>query len=276
MSKPPDMKLKTILMHSILAFSAACAHAQNDTETTRSAPSFILQNAQDGSVIRQFNADAQRPVASLTKLITAIAVLQANPSLACQTAIEPQDVDAIKNSSSRLPVGTKLSCPDLLRLMLANSENRAANALARAAFPAPEAFYAQTRSVLSSLGISAQTYDPAGLDPRNAFSAKQMLAVLKKANEFQLIKEASTLQTVDVQLPGNKTRSYKNTNKLIRDSKIQASLSKTGYISESGRNIALSAAAGRTPVHLVILGAPDTKTRDAWVLRALGGNPPSF
>ena len=270
------MKLKTSLILAGHLFAAACAHAQNEPQSPPAAPSFILQNALDGSVIKQFNADAPRPVASLTKLITAIAVLQANPGLACHASIEPQDVDAIKNSASRLPVGTKLDCPDLLRLMLANSENRAANALARAAFPSPDAFYAQTRSVLASLGIPARTYDPAGLDPRNAFSAKQMLAVLTKANEFPQIKEASTLQAVDILLPGHKTHSYKNTNKLIRDNRIQAFLSKTGYISESGRNIALSAVARGTPVHLVILGAPDAKTRDAWVLRALGGTPPSF
>ena len=224
--------------------------------------SILVYNKTLQSFETDIHADTPRPIASLTKLITGILVLKQNPTLNCSARIGPDDVDLIKKSSSHLAIGSYLPCQKLFELMLSNSENRAANALARTHFNKPDEFLSQANILFGQLGFNYRSlYDPAGLDPRNQLSAKEYLRIVDYALLSPEITKASLHESVDLGAAFSSNQPLKNTNSLIRDHLVSAIFSKTGYIKESGYNLALVANTDRGILEIIILGAATSQKR---------------
>lgn len=220
--------------------------------------------------------DVARPIASITKMMMAMAYLDARPNLALVETIDELDIDTLKNSSSRLPVGAQLARSDLLLLALASSENRAASALARSYPGGSRAMVSAMNEKAKALGMStAKFVDPTGLSPGNVASARDVAWMAVEAKSYAFIRKAAQTVQYDQAVPlkgadGKEDRmvlEYKNTNKPLREGKIALLVSKTGYIKEAGKCLAWAIEGQSSIVGLSILGASSFPARDAQELR---------
>lgn len=220
--------------------------------------------------------DVARPIASITKMMMAMAYLDARPNLALVETIDELDIDTLKNSSSRLPVGAQLPRADLLLLALASSENRAASALARSYPGGSQAMVAAMNEKAKALGMStARFVDPTGLSPANVASARDVAWMAVEAKSYAFIRKAAQTVQYDQAVPikgedgkdDSMVLEYKNTNKPLREGKISPLVSKTGYIKEAGKCLAWAMEGKSAIVGLSILGASSFPARDAQELR---------
>jgi D-alanyl-D-alanine endopeptidase (penicillin-binding protein 7) len=212
--------------------------------------------------------DQPRPIASITKLALAMAYLDANPDLQGFETISQADVDVLKHTSSRLPVGTRLRRSELLRLALASSENRAAAALARGRPGGVAASVAAMNAKAARMGwSSAKFVDATGLSAGNVASARDVASMARAARAYPQIREAALALNYSqlVEAPGAapKTELYKNTNKPLRGGLVEAEVSKTGYTNEAGKCLAWALPARRGAYALAVLAAPSFPARDA-------------
>lgn len=217
--------------------------------------------------------DAPMPIASITKLMLAMVYLDARPDLSVVESIEESDVDVIKKSGSRLAVGARLRREDLLRLALVSSENRAASALARS-YPGGTPGMVQAMNAKArALGLSSARFvEPTGLSPLNVASARDVAAMALAARKYPAALEAARVVSMRQEIAGaegaeSKTLGYKNTNKPLREGRMSALISKTGYINEAGKCLAWALSAGPRAVGLAVLGAPSFVARDSDGLR---------
>ena len=197
------------------------------------------------------NSEAVLPIASLTKLMTAVVVTEAQLPLDETITITDEDIDTEKGSRSRLRVGTQLRREDMLHLALMSSENRAANALGRSYPGGLPAFVAAMNRKARALGMNDTHYvEPTGLSSRNQSSARDLATLVKAAHEVPLIRELSTSPEYMVEV-GNRNVQFRNTNGLVKSPEWEIGLQKTGYISEAGRCLVMQAKmAGR---HLIMV-----------------------
>jgi D-alanyl-D-alanine endopeptidase (penicillin-binding protein 7) len=204
-----------------------------------------------------------RPIASITKLMTAIVVLEAGQPLDAQIAITTEEADATARSTSRLPVGTTLTRDELLHLALMASENRAAYALARNYPGGYAACIAAMRRKAAELGMtSTQFLEPTGLSSNNVSTSADLARLVRAAAAFPLIQEYSTSPSLIVQVR-NRRMEFRNTDRLVHDPGWDLVVQKTGYISEAGRCLVLqTVVAGRTFV-IVLLDAAGQAARIA-------------
>ena len=209
----------------------------------------------EGEVVYAKNADAPRPIASITKLMTAMVVLDHKLPLDQSITITKDDRDLIKLTGSRLIKGATLARKEVLQLALMASENRAANALARTYPNGREAFVEAMNAKATSLGMKHSRFiDPAGLDPNNVASARDVVAMLHAAQGYPLIEQATTTREMTVH--PFKTRGplrFVNTNRLMKNDKWKIELSKTGYSNEAGRCLAMQAAIAEHSLTIVFL-----------------------
>jgi len=197
----------------------------------------LVMDAESGQTLYSKNADQSTPIASITKLMTAMVVLDAKLALDEPVQITNEDLDLIKNTKSRLPIGSHFRRDDLMRLALMASDNRAASALGRNYPGGITAFVAQMNAKALTLGLTQTHYvDSSGLSPANVSSPQDLARLVAAAAKYPLISEYSTTGSVNVTLP-NTTRklNFVNTNALVRSSDWEIGLSKTGYINEAGR-----------------------------------------
>jgi len=200
------------------------------------------------------NVEAVVPIASITKLMTALVVLEAGLPLAEPVTISEADVDGLKHTRSRLRVGTTLPRADLLKLALMASENRAAAALTRAYPGGTQAFVAAMNQKAIELGMWRTRFvDGTGLSSGNVSTAKDLARLVAAAHGQPLIREFTTGSGHAVELPNGKLLRYTNSNRLVKNPSWRIGLSKTGYISEAGRCLVLQASIAATPVIIVLL-----------------------
>jgi D-alanyl-D-alanine endopeptidase (penicillin-binding protein 7) len=208
------------------------------------------------------NVEAVVPIASITKLMTALVTLDAGLPLEEPIAITKEDVDDVKRTRSRLAVGTVLARSDLLKLALMASENRAAAALSRAYPGGRPAFVAAMNHKAIELGMWRTRFvDGTGLSSENVSTARDLARLVGAAHGSPLIRQYTTDSTHTVELPNGRRLRYANSNRLVQNAGWDIGLSKTGYISEAGRCLVLQAKIAATPVIIVLLDSWGKLTR---------------
>ena len=188
-----------------------------------------------GEVLLGKNDEQVRPIASLTKLMAGMVVAEAKLPLDEHITITSEDVDRLKGSSSRLPVGTVLTRRQALHLALMSSENRATHALARTYPGGESAFVSAMNNIAQQLGMDQTRYvEPTGLSPQNRSSARDLATLADAAYDRPLLRKYSTSPGYRLDL-GEDTLRYVNSNRLVRAGSWPIGLQKTGYISEAGQ-----------------------------------------
>lgn len=215
-----------------------------------------------GTVLYAKNIDAVVPIASLTKLMTAMVALDADLPLHEMVVVTKEDMDRIKHTQSRLHVGAMLSRNDLLRLALMSSENRAAAALSRAYPGGRSAFVAAMNRKATQLGMwQTEFVDGTGLSSANVSTAENLGRLVRAAYSYPLIRDYTTDSDYTATLFSGQKLHYANTNRLVKNPQWTIGLSKTGYISEAGRCLVLQATIAAKPVIIVLLDSWGTLTR---------------
>lgn len=219
--------------------------------------SAIVVDTTTGQTLYSKNVDEQKSIASITKLMTAMVSLDANPSMQEMITITQDDVDMLKHTHSRLPVGTTLPRYEITRLTLMSSENRAASSLSRNYPGGRTAFLAAMNRKAQQLGMThSQFFDPTGLTPRNVSTAADLVKMVQAASRYELIHEFTTTSGREVALRPNSTPlQYKNSNALVREpnNDWDIKVSKTGYTEEAGRCLVMMATLANHPSVLVML-----------------------
>jgi D-alanyl-D-alanine endopeptidase (penicillin-binding protein 7) len=225
-------------------------HESADSLELKSGVALVLDQ-DTNEVLFSKNSEAVLPIASLTKLMTAVVVTEAQQPLDEIVTITDEDIDTEKGSRSRLRVGTQLRREDMLHLALMSSENRAANALGRSYPGGLAAFVAAMNRKARALGMNDTHYvEPTGLSSQNQSSARDLATLVRAAHEVPLIRELSTSPEYMVEV-GNRNIQFRNTNGLVKSPEWDIGLQKTGYISEAGRCLVMQAKmAGR---HLIMV-----------------------
>ena len=234
--------------------------ANGDPNLASSAVLVIDQTG--GRQLYAKNITAVQPIASITKLMTAMVVLDAKLDMAEAVAISDDDVDGLKHTRSRLTVGTVLARDDLMRLALMASENRAAAALARA-YPGglPALAHAMNQKA-AELGMHRTRFvDSTGLSSENVSTAEDLAKMVAAAYRYPVIQEYTTLTGYAVHSAGGRVLAYNNSNGLVKSDQWQIDVSKTGYIAEAGRCLVMQARIAATPVVIVLLDSWGKQTR---------------
>jgi D-alanyl-D-alanine endopeptidase (penicillin-binding protein 7) len=234
-----------------------------DGDPNLQSTAVLVLDAKTGQTLLAKNADQVHPIASITKLMTAMVVLDAKLPLDEAVQISSEDLDTLKGTRSRLPVGAHFRRDDLIRIALVASDNRAAAALGRAYPGGIAAFVVAMNAKAKLLGLTAtQFVDSSGLAPGNVSSPSDLGRLVSEASRYPEIREYSTTPALDVTLPdtGRKV-AYVNTNALVRAGTWDIGLSKTGYISESGKCLVMQAIISGTPIVIVLLDSWGRLTR---------------
>ncbi|MDR3086908.1 MAG: serine hydrolase [Azoarcus sp.] len=226
-----------------------------DGQPRLSSWAFYIVNQNTNEVLLQRNARAVLPIASITKLMTAMVVLESGASMGETLTITEDDVDYLKGTGSRLGVGTRLTREEMLRLALMSSENRAASALARN-YPGGRAAFVDAMNIKARLvGMTdAHFYDSTGLTPRNVASPRDLSRMVMAAAQYPQIREFSTTVERYVDINGQ-IKHFRNTNGLVKNPDWNISVSKTGYISEAGRCLVMQAWMHDQPLTIVLMDA---------------------
>jgi len=217
----------------------------------------LILDGHEGHVLFEKKMHVQRPIASLTKLMTAMIILDANLPLEEIITITKEDRDRLLGSGSKLSFGTQLTRRDLLEIALAGSENRAALALGRTYPGGAEAVVAAMNSKARDLGMKDTVFrDTSGLHRGNISTAADLATLVGAAYCYPLIRE---LTTVRMDFVTDRRTGWKigfvNTNRLVRNERWNIGLSKTGYISESGHCLVMRAEMADRPVIVILLNS---------------------
>lgn len=223
--------------------------------------SVLVVRADNGEVLYRKNIDQHVPIASITKLMTAMVVLDAGQSLADTLAITQDDVDTLKHTHSRLSVGTRLTRGEMMLLALMSSENRAASALARNYPGGRAAAVGAMNRKAAELGMTqAHFVDGTGLSSDNRASPIDLVRMVKAADGYAEIRDYSTTAQHAVKI-GKRVQVFRNTNALVRSPEWNIEVTKTGFINEAGRCLVMQARIGQMPVIMVLMNSQGTKTR---------------
>ena len=228
----------------------------------RSSVALVLDE-QTSEVLFEKNASVALPIASITKLMTGLIVVQAGLDMEEVLTITDEDVDREKFTGSRLPVGTRMKRGDLLHIALMSSENRAASALGRHYPGGRPAFVAAMNAKARELGMLDTHYvDSSGLSSRNVASARDLAKLVVVAHQEPLLREYSTAEKAVVQAGRRKMR-FGTTNYLVGRPDWHIGLQKTGFINEAGRCLVMQAAIAGRNVVMVFLDAKGKQSRTA-------------
>jgi D-alanyl-D-alanine endopeptidase (penicillin-binding protein 7) len=237
------------------AAAAADFSKLKGTPDLRSASALVTDDK--GNIIYGKDIDAVRPIASITKLMTAMVVLDSSLDLEQKITISEADRDRVRLTGSRLEVGATLTRREMLQLAIMSSENRAASALGRNWPGGLQSFVAQMNQKAAELKMNRSHFtDPAGLNGGNTSTASDLVKLVLAANRYPLIHEASTRQSLQVRPFSNRgPLAYNNTNRLLKNSSWDIAVSKTGYINEAGRCLVMRASIDGEPVTIVLLNS---------------------
>ena len=233
---------------------------QHDELSLKSSVALVV-NQDTKEVIFEKNPNVSLPIASITKLMTAMVVLDSKLPLDQILVINSEDVQSYKNS--RISLGAAFSREDFLRLALMSSENRAAYTLGRNYPGGMTAFVAAMNRKAKELGMTHSHYaDPTGLMSENVASAEDLTRMLSAAYQYKLIREFSTWpeQTIVI---NNRPQKFLNTNRLVRTGNMDIGLQKTGFINAAGKCLVMQARVNGAPLLLVFLDSVGTQSRFA-------------
>ena len=225
----------------------------------------LVQDAESGETLYEKNSDTILPIASITKLMTAIVVLERELDLEQRVAVSAEDLRATRSARvrGRLRPGSVLTRDELLLLTLMASENRAAAALARTYPGGTEAFVAAMNAEAGRLGLQDTRFaDPTGLSPDNVSSAHDLAGLVRAAHSYPLIREYSTRASAQVDTLRGAV-SFRNTNSLVRSDSWDIELSKTGYISAAGRCLVMQMRVASRDLVVILLDSWGKYTRVA-------------
>jgi D-alanyl-D-alanine endopeptidase (penicillin-binding protein 7) len=217
----------------------------------------LVVDQEGGQLLYAKNTGAVMPIASITKLMTAMVILDSGLALDERITISRLDMDTLKGTRSRLRLGVRLPRRELLRLALMASENRAAAALARTYPGGTKAFVAAMNEKARQLGMRDTRFvDASGLNPNNVATALDLAVLANAGYTYPLIRDYTTTDSVRLALNGSRRKgmlAFRNSNGLVRSGDWQIGLSKTGYISEAGRCLVMQARIATKPVIIVLL-----------------------
>src|SRR6185295_19066790 len=225
--------------------------------------SALVLDADTGEIVIGKNADAVTPIASITKLMTAMVILDRGLDLEQRIVISREDVDTMKGTKSRRRPGNVLTRGDLLLIALMASENRAAAALGRTYPGGAEPFVAAMNAKASTLGMHDSRFvDATGLSPQNVSSARDLVKLVRAAHEYSVIRDFSTRASAAVQVSEKgRPLTYNNTNGIVRAHRWDVELSKTGYISEAGRCLVMRVRLASKDLIVVLLDSWGRQSR---------------
>ncbi len=225
-----------------------------------SASALVLDQATGHPIIEK-QSHAVTPIASISKLMTAMVVLDAKLDMQEVVAIGDEDVDSLKGTRSRLPVGTTMTRETAMLLALMSSENRAAHTLGRHYPGGLAAFVQAMNRKAQALGMTNTRFEePTGLSSNNVSTAHDLARMVAAAARYPEIRQFSTTAEAKVELNGH-IRDFHNTNALVRSDNWEIGVSKTGYISEAGRCLVMQARVADKPVVIVLLDSNGKMTR---------------
>ncbi len=221
----------------------------------QSAAALVLDDS--GHELYAKDADQALPIASITKLMTAMVILDAKLPLQEKISITKEDRDLIQLTGSRLQPGASLSRQQMLQLALMSSENRAANALGRTWPQGRDDFVRAMNAKAAALNMQSSRFtDPAGLDAGNVATPRDIAKMVRAAMQYPLIRKATTTRSATVYpWKGRGPLRYSNTNRLLKNSAWEIQLSKTGYLNEAGRCLVMQAEVAGQPLVIVLLNS---------------------
>jgi D-alanyl-D-alanine endopeptidase (penicillin-binding protein 7) len=236
-----------------------------DGEPNVKSSGVMVLDPVSGQTLFSRNADQALPIASITKIMTAMVVLDSKLAMDEAIEITSEDIDTFKNTKSRLPIGSHFRRDDLMRLALMASDNRAASALGRNFPGGLPAFITAMNAKAATLGLTQTHYvDSSGLSPSNVSTPTDLGKLVGAAARYPMITEYTTTGAVNVTLPDSKRKlSFVNTNSLVRSSDWKIGLSKTGYINEAGKCLVMQAMIANQPIVIVLLDSWGRLTRVA-------------
>jgi D-alanyl-D-alanine endopeptidase (penicillin-binding protein 7) len=237
-------------------------HSTQDDLDLKSSVALVIDQETREVLVRK-NDSAVLPIASLTKLMTGLIISEAKLPMDESVTITQDDVDTEKGSSSRLRVGTSLTRGELMHLSLMSSENRAAHALGRTYPGGLNAFVEAMNQRAQLLGMNDTKYvEPTGLSSRNQSSAQDLARLVMVASQDKMLSELSTSPGHQVEV-GNRTLQFNNTNRLVKNPAWEIAVQKTGYISEAGQCLVMSAKVAGRKLVMVFLDSAGKLSRIA-------------
>lgn len=256
----PSRAQRTAAAAAAAAMPPPAVSVRAEAAALRSSTAYV-QDLATSTVIFAKNENVVRPIASISKLMTAVVVVDANQPMDEMLEITDEDIDGLKHTTSRLRVGTKLSRGDMLHLALMSSENRAANALGRHYPGGLPAFVAAMNAKAQSLGMTSTHFiEPTGLSSDNVSSPHDLARLLRAASQRPLIHRYSTDTEYDVEI-NNRTQTFRNTNLLVRKPDWDIKVSKTGYINEAGECLVMLARINGRDLAIVLLDSQGKLSR---------------
>jgi D-alanyl-D-alanine endopeptidase (penicillin-binding protein 7) len=256
------------LLHGLLAVAGPASAADEVTAKPTASPevrshAFYVVDESDSSVLAARHENVAVPIASITKLMTALVVLDAKQSMDEMLGISAADVTGTPGSRSRLAPGARLSRGDLMHLALMSSENRAAHALCRHYPGGMQACVQAMNDKARVLGMSSTRFvEPTGLSSSNVASPRDLAKLVIAAGENPVIREFSTDPDHSVYV-NRQLLEYRNTNLLVQKPDWQVNVQKTGYISAAGRCLVMQTVIDSRDVVIVLLNSWGTLTRIA-------------
>ncbi|HET7199378.1 MAG TPA: serine hydrolase [Burkholderiales bacterium] len=252
-----------ILFASLLALTvvSTTVFARELRQPYLKSHSALVVDQDSGEILLGKNPESKLPIASLTKLMTAIVTLDADLDPAELVTVTKADVDRLRGSRSRLQVGTTLTRDDMLHLALMASENRAASAIANSYPGGKDSCVLAMNLKAQLLGMTGTRFeDGTGLSGRNVSTAQDLAKLVEAAHAYPKIREYTTSTSYQVQV-GRRMMRFGNTNNLTRSSRWDIGLSKTGYIAEAGRCLVMQVTLAGRSIIIVLLDSWGKYTR---------------
>jgi D-alanyl-D-alanine endopeptidase (penicillin-binding protein 7) len=237
-------------------------HAAPDPIGLRSAVAFVVDQM-SGKVLFEKNSEAVLPIASITKLMTALVVAESKAPLGELVEVTEDDRDTERKSRSRLPIGSVLTRKEMLQVALMASENRAAHALGRQHPGGLSLFVEAMNAKARALGMRDSRFaDPTGLSSQNTSNARDLVTLMKAVYANSMLRAQSVAQELAVNT-GVRQIQFHNTNRLLSSESWQIGLSKTGYITDAGNCLVMQTIMGSRPAWVVLLDADGKLSRYA-------------
>jgi D-alanyl-D-alanine endopeptidase (penicillin-binding protein 7) len=255
--------MAVVLLCGFLAAPVGAAPAAGGSRPDVRSAQFYVLDPSDSSVIAARGEDKAAPIASITKLMTALVVLEAGQPMDERLGITSEDLRGTAGAGSRLPKGARLSRSDMLHLALMSSENRAAHSLCRNYPGGKPACVKAMNEKAADLGMtSARFVEPTGLSKDNVASPADLAKLVVAASKNDVVRKYSTDPDHTVYL-NRSPLEFRNTNLLVKQSDWDVAVQKTGYISEAGRCLVMETVIDGRDIVIVLLNSWGTLTRIA-------------